>query len=84
VHIKQFEVSPLFTASSSEAALKNVDFSVICSKGTYIRSLAYDFGRACGSGAYLSRLKRTSIGDFQNTDAWHLDDFIALLDSFDK
>jgi len=37
---------------------------VVCSKGTYIRSLAYDFGKALNSGAYLSVLRRTRIGDF--------------------
>lgn len=41
-----------------------VQFRVVCSKGTYIRSLAYDFGKALNSGGYLSELRRTKIGDF--------------------
>lgn len=45
-------------------ALPEVDFRVVCSKGTYIRSLAYDFGIALNSGAHLSALRRTKIGEF--------------------
>ncbi len=41
-----------------------VDFEVNCSKGTYIRSLAFDFGKAVNSGGYLTALRRTKIGDF--------------------
>ena len=41
-----------------------VDFEVNCSKGTYIRSLAYDFGKVVNSGGYLTALRRTKIGDF--------------------
>lgn len=42
----------------------NIDFRVVCSKGTYIRSLAHDFGKALASGAYLASLRRTKIGAF--------------------
>lgn len=49
--------------------LPEVDFRVVCSKGTYIRSLANDFGKALGSGAYLSALRRTKIGDFNVDNA---------------
>lgn len=45
-------------------SLPKVEFRVLCSKGTYIRSLAHDFGQALNSGAYLSALRRTKIGDF--------------------
>lgn len=45
-------------------ALPEVDFRVQCSKGTYIRSLAFDFGKALQSGGYLSALRRTKIGDY--------------------
>jgi tRNA pseudouridine55 synthase len=48
---------------------KTIDFSVACSKGTYIRSLAHDFGKALKSGAHLSRLRRTAIGAFKVEDA---------------
>lgn len=54
----------------------NVDFRVVCSKGTYIRSLAFDFGKALHSGAHLSALRRTRIGDFKVTDGISLEDFI--------
>ena len=56
-----------------------VDFSVSCSKGTYIRSLAYDFGKALESGAHLSALRRTKIGDFSVEKAISIDEFISEL-----
>ena len=56
-----------------------VDFSVTCSKGTYIRSLAYDFGKALESGAHLSALRRTKIGDFSVEKAISIDEFISEL-----
>ena len=46
-----------------------VDFEVNCSKGTYIRSLAFDFGKAINSGGYLTALRRTKIGDFDVINA---------------
>ena len=45
-------------------AMPEIDFRVKCSKGTYIRSLAFDFGKALQSGGYLSVLRRTKIGDY--------------------
>jgi len=57
----------------------NVDFRVVCSKGTYIRSLANDFGKALQSGAHLSALRRTKIGDFTVKNAISIEDFIARL-----
>lgn len=56
--------------------LPEVDFYVACSKGTYIRSLAYDFGKALHSGGCLSALRRTQIGDFKVEDAWQVADFV--------
>jgi tRNA pseudouridine55 synthase len=50
-------------------AIPEVDFRVVCSKGTYIRSLAYDFGRAMNSGSHLTVLRRTKIGDYNVDDA---------------
>lgn len=50
-------------------ALPEVDFRVKCSKGTYIRSLAYDFGIALKSGAHLTALRRTKIGDYSVEEA---------------
>lgn len=49
--------------------LPKVEFRVVCSKGTYIRSLAFDFGKALHSGGYLSKLRRTKIGDFSVDNA---------------
>lgn len=52
-----------------------VHFRVVCSTGTYIRSLAQDMGQALGCGAYLSSLRRTRIGDFLASDATTMEDF---------
>jgi len=56
-------------------ALPEIDFRVQCSKGTYIRSLAYDFGIALQSGAHLTALRRTKIGDFDVKNAVTPNDF---------
>lgn len=53
-----------------------VDFEIQCSKGTYIRSLAHDFGKALNSGAHLSALRRTKIGNFSIDHAISVDAFI--------
>ena len=50
-------------------ALPEIDFRVVCSKGTYIRSLAYDFGKAMQSGSHLTALRRTKIGDYNVDNA---------------
>lgn len=65
----------------TEIRLPEVDFRVHCSKGTYIRSLAFDFGRAVNSGAYLSALRRTRIGEFRIEDAWSLDDLLDHIEA---
>lgn len=59
--------------------LPEVDFAVTCSKGTYIRSMAYDFGEAVKSGAYLTALRRTAIGEFRIENAISPEAFVALL-----
>ena len=64
VTINEFELTNI--------ALPEVSFRVVCSKGTYIRSLARDLGIALDSGAYLTSLRRTRIGDFRVEDAWEL------------
>ncbi|SMC43954.1 tRNA pseudouridine(55) synthase TruB [Cellulophaga tyrosinoxydans] len=56
-----------------------ISFRVTCSKGTYIRSLAHDFGLALGSGAHLSSLRRTKIGDFNVNNAITTEAFNKLL-----
>ncbi|WP_298417020.1 tRNA pseudouridine(55) synthase TruB [uncultured Kordia sp.] len=60
ITINEFEITRI--------ALPEIDFRVVCSKGTYIRSLAHDFGKALSSGAHLSTLRRTKIGDFDVKD----------------
>ncbi len=54
----------------------DVKFRVSCSKGTYIRSLAHDLGKALDSGAYLKELKRIRIGEFELKDAMEIDELI--------
>lgn len=53
-----------------------IEFSVCCSKGTYIRSLANDYGKELGSGAHLSELRRTSIGEYSVDNSYKLMSFI--------
>ncbi len=78
------EVKPrpveIFKFDIEENRTEEIDFAVHCSKGTYIRSLAYDFGKAVRSGAYLNRLCRTKIGDYSLEDAWNLEELIAFLE----
>ncbi|WP_405221820.1 tRNA pseudouridine(55) synthase TruB [Dokdonia sp. Asnod1-B02] len=69
INISSFEITRI--------AMPEVDFKVRCSKGTYIRSLAFDFGEGLKSGAHLSALRRTKIGDYNVDDAQSLDGFIA-------
>ncbi len=62
--------------------LPNVDFLVDCTKGTYIRSLAHDFGAALDSGAYLTGLRRTLIGDYSVENAIGMDEFAEKMSVF--
>lgn len=71
VHISEFKILQL--------DLPNIDFRVSCSKGTYIRSLANDFGRELSNGAHLSALRRTKIGDFSVKDSITLEAFEQAL-----
>jgi len=56
--------------------LPEISFNVTCSKGTYIRSLAHDFGKELNSGAHLSELRRIKIGDYSVKDSVKVMDFI--------
>lgn len=67
VYIQDFQITKI--------NLPKIEFEVICSKGTYIRSLAHDFGNALQSGAHLSRLRRTKIGLYSVDDALNLEKF---------
>ncbi len=73
VSISEFEITKIDKL--------NLDFRVVCSKGTYIRSLANDFGKALNSGGHLSALRRTKIGDFDVTSATSIENFIKNLSS---
>lgn len=64
--------------------LEQVDFRVRCSKGTYIRSLADDFGRKLNSGAYLNDLRREEIGTFHIKDAWKIEEILSIIDDVDE
>ncbi|WNH08360.1 tRNA pseudouridine(55) synthase TruB [Thalassobellus suaedae] len=71
VSISEFEITKINSL--------NIDFRVVCSKGTYIRSLANDFGKALHSGGHLSALRRTKIGDFDVSNSTSIENFIASL-----
>jgi tRNA pseudouridine55 synthase len=59
--------------------LPEITFRIKCSKGTYIRAIARDFGKALDNGAYLSSLRRTKIGDFKVDNALNIEAFIKNL-----
>lgn len=69
IHIYDFEITRI--------ELPEVDFRVSCTKGTYIRSLARDFGEKLNSGAYLTNLRRTAIGEYRVEDALQPKDVTA-------
>ena len=71
VTISEFEIT--------RVALPEVDFRIVCSKGTYIRSLISDFGKQLNNGAYLSKLVRTRSGDFLLKNAFEVADLVAYL-----
>jgi len=59
--------------------MPEVHFRISCSKGTYIRSLAHDFGKTLGIGAHLSALRRTKSGSFHVDSAWNLQELIESI-----
>lgn len=69
----------LFSFEFTRVELPEMDFRVHCSKGTYIRSLAYDLGKAVQSGGYLTALRRTRIGDFKLEEAWEVEELVEGL-----
>ena len=71
IEIKKFEITRI--------ALPEVDFKIVCSKGTYIRSLARDFGLYLNSGAHLTALCRTRIGEYGLEKAISIEDFTAQM-----
>ncbi|MEO0723752.1 MAG: tRNA pseudouridine(55) synthase TruB [Bacteroidota bacterium] len=73
VHIHEFELDNI--------QLPEVSFRLKCSKGTYVRSLAHDMGKALDSGAYLTALRRTEVGPYRIENAWNLNDLIEALEA---
>lgn len=71
IRISRFEITGI--------TMPVVQFRVVCSKGTYIRSLAHDFGKALHSGAHLSALKRTKIGEYNVNSSITPEEFGILL-----
>lgn len=71
VTISEFELT--------KVDLPIISFRVVCSKGTYIRSLANDFGEILGVGGHLSSLRRTRIGEFDISNAYNLEELVTLL-----
>ena len=71
VTVSEFEITRI--------ALPEIDFRIVCSKGTYIRSIAYDFGLALTSGGHLTALRRTKIGDYSVDNALEPEAFIEAL-----
>ncbi len=72
VFIKSFNIN-------TEHGPTLLSFEVNCSKGTYIRSLVHDFGKACGTLAYMSALRRTAIGEYNIKDALSLDGWLLIM-----
>lgn len=72
ITITEFEITRI--------ELPDVDFRIVCSKGTYIRSIARDFGLALNSGGHLSSLCRTRIGEFHLKDAYQIDDLDSIME----
>jgi len=76
VEISEFQIT--------HCLIPEVKFKIICSKGTYIRSLVRDFGASLGTGAYLSSLVRTRIGPYSLSEAYKLEELLLKLPSGTK
>ncbi|MDH4461829.1 MAG: tRNA pseudouridine(55) synthase TruB [Spirosomataceae bacterium] len=75
VEIKSREVT-ISRFDIDASRFPEIDFSIVCSKGTYIRSLVRDFGLACQSGAYMKALRRERIGEFSVAEALTIEQFV--------
>ena len=71
VTVEVFEITKI--------ALPEIHFKIVCSKGTYIRSLARDLGDRLGVGAYMSSLERNAIGEYRLENAWELEQLIEKI-----
>ena len=70
-----FRKTTIYDFEITRIELPEIDFKATCSKGTYIRSLAFDFGNALQSGGHLTKLRRTKIGDFSVEDGFTPEEF---------
>lgn len=73
VEVTEFEITRI--------ALPEVDFRIVCSKGTYIRSIANDYGQALNSGAYLQALRRTAIAQYRIEEAKSVEEWLEVIGS---
>ena len=80
IEMFSFTISAIESSKHIEGGL-DCSFEVVCSKGTYIRSLAFDLGKALGFGGFLSSLRRTAIGEYTIEHALSVEDTITLIDS---
>lgn len=84
----EFDLKPndveIYSLNLQRVDLPFADFRVECSKGTYIRSLARDIGESIGTGAYLSKLRRTTIGSFSVRNALQINDVVKSIDEYDE
>lgn len=71
----------IYSIKFTRVELPEVDFKVHCSKGTYIRSLAYDLGKVLKSGGYLSALRRTKIGEFEVEKARSVSEWVEWMEA---
>jgi tRNA pseudouridine55 synthase len=69
----------IFQFNITRIELPVVEFSLVCSKGFYVRALARDFGEKLGCGAYLDRLRRTAIGEYRVENAMTIDEFVSCI-----
>lgn len=58
---------------------QDATFKIVCSKGTYVRSLAHDLGQSLGCGAHVIELRRTAIGQYRVDDSWRVDDLTRAI-----
>ena len=78
VKIKEKKIN-IYEFKITEYNLPNISFKISCTKGTYIRSIARDFGEKLGCGAVLSKLRRTEIGNYDVEDAFKVNDLADKL-----
>ena len=71
----------IFSFDITKIELPDIHFEIACSKGTYIRVIADDFGRELGCGGVLSLLRRTEIGDYKVEDAYDLNEFSSMFNN---